>query len=37
MIANIIGSRTLKTQWDETVEYYGKSIFLEYVSNGLEI
>lgn len=33
MIANIIGSRTLKTQWDETVEYYGKSIFLEYVSN----
>lgn len=33
MIANIIGSRTLKTQWNETVEYYGGNTFLEYVSN----
>lgn len=33
MIANIVGSRTLKTQWNETAKYYSKNTFLEYVSN----
>ena len=32
MIADIVGNRTLKSQWDETVRYYGENLFLKYIS-----
>lgn len=32
MIADVVGKRTLKSQWDETVLYYGEHIFLKYIS-----
>ena len=32
-MADIVGSRTLRSQWDETVRYYGSSLFLEYISS----
>lgn len=31
-MADIVGNRTLRSQWDETVRFYGNRIFLEYVS-----
>lgn len=32
MTADIVGNRTLKSQWNETVTYYPENIFLEYIS-----
>ena len=32
MIADIVGNRTLQSQWDETVKIYGKNLFLKYIS-----
>ena len=32
MIADIVGNRTLKSQWDETVAFYGKNRFLTFIS-----
>lgn len=32
MIADIVGNRTLKCQWDETVALYGDNRFLTYIS-----
>ena len=32
MIADMVGNRTLKSQWDETVRYYGENLFLKYIS-----
>lgn len=32
MTTDIVGSRTLRSQWDETVKYYADATFLEYVS-----
>lgn len=32
-MADIVGNRTLKSQWDETAKFYGDCVFLEYVSN----
>lgn len=32
MITDIVGSRTLRSQWDETVKYYADRTFLEYIS-----
>ena len=32
MIADIVGNRTLQSQWDETVKIYGKNLFLQYIS-----
>ena len=32
MIADIVGSRTLKSQWDETVSFYGDQLFLKFIS-----
>ncbi len=32
MIADIVGNRTLKSQWNETVKIYGKNLFLKYIS-----
>ena len=29
---DIVGSRTLRSQWDETVQFYGDNTFLEYIS-----
>ena len=31
-MADIVGNRTLRSQWDETVRFYGDKTFLEYVS-----
>lgn len=32
MIADMVGNRTLKSQWDETVRLYGENLFLKYIS-----
>lgn len=32
MIADMVGSTTLKSQWDETVTFYGNNLFLKYIS-----
>lgn len=32
MIADIVGNRTLKSMWNETVKYYGSNTFLTYIS-----
>lgn len=32
MIADIVGNRTIKSQWDETVEYYGDYTFLTHIA-----
>ncbi len=32
MTTDIVGSRTLRSQWDETVKFYADTTFLEYVS-----
>lgn len=32
MIADIVGNRTLKSQWDETVSLYGENLFLKFIS-----
>lgn len=32
MIADIVGNQTLKSQWDETVAYYGSYPFLTFIS-----
>lgn len=32
MVTDIVGSRTLRSQWDETVKFYTDKTFLEYVS-----
>ncbi len=32
-MADIVGSRTLRSQWDETVRYYSSDTFLEYVGS----
>lgn len=32
MIADIVGNRTLRSQWDETVKFYSNKIFLMFVS-----
>lgn len=32
MIADIVGNRTLKSMWNETVKYYNDHIFLKYLS-----
>lgn len=37
MVTDIVGDRTLKSQWNETVQCAGKHIFLEYISNSDEI
>ena len=37
MIADIVGSRTLKTQWNETVAFYGDNLFLKYISVADEV
>ena len=31
-MTDMVGSRTLRSQWDETVRCYGRDTFLEYVS-----
>ena len=31
-MTDMVGSRTLRSQWDETVRCYGQDAFLEYVS-----
>lgn len=31
-MADIVGNRTLRSQWDDTVRWYGENRFLEYVS-----
>lgn len=31
-MTDIVGNRTLRSQWDETVRFYGDKIFLEFVS-----
>lgn len=32
MATDMVGSRTLRSQWDETVKFYSDRVFLEYVS-----
>lgn len=32
MATDIVGNRTLRSQWDETVTFYSDNVFLEYVS-----
>ena len=32
MTADIVGNRTLKSQWDETVKLYGENLFLKFIS-----
>lgn len=32
MIADMVGSKTLQSQWNETVSYYGNKLFLKYIS-----
>lgn len=32
VMTDIVGNRTLRSQWDETVHCYGESIFLEFIS-----
>lgn len=32
MIADVVGSQTLQSQWNETVSYYGNHTFLKYIS-----
>lgn len=32
MIADMVGDRTLKSQWNETVSFYGDNLFLTYIS-----
>ena len=36
-MTDIVGSRTLRSQWDETVRFYPENIFLEYVSTKDEV
>ena len=31
-MTDMVGSRTLRSQWDETVRCYGRAPFLEYIS-----
>lgn len=31
-MTDIVGNRTLRSQWDETVQFYGDKVFLEFVS-----
>lgn len=35
-MTDIVGSRTLRSQWDEAVRFYPGNVFLEYVSTGDE-
>lgn len=37
MVADMVGSRTLQSQWNETVSYYGDLIFLKYISVNDEV
>ncbi|MCY6957632.1 AMP-binding protein [Clostridium brassicae] len=37
MVANMVGSKTLKSQWNETVSYYRDRTFLKYISVNDEV
>ena len=32
IMTDIVGSRTLRSQWDDTVAFYADNTFLEYIS-----
>lgn len=36
-MTDIVGDRTLRSQWDETVRFFPDSIFLEYISTAEEV
>ena len=37
MVADMVGSKTVQSQWNETVSYYGSHTFLKYISVNDEV